>query len=364
MKKLLVIIPFLIGIFSSCGTDPDINGTNNSANSGGNNGGTNTDNQWTIPVNQVFDGGPGKDGIPALDKPVLIDANEASYLNNEDLVIGIQFGNDARAYPHKILDWHEIINDSNGSHHYAITYCPLTGTGIAWNREINNEITTFGVSGLLYNSNLIPYDRLTDSNRSQIRLDCVNGSLRGSKAETYNVVETSWGTWKSMYPSTRVVSTNTGHSRNYQRYPYGDYRTNHNNMIFPISIDDRRLERKARVLGVLTDQGEKAYPMSAFSGGNNLIIDEIGSKKIIVVGNTFQNYAAAFELPESIAPEELKYVSNDGSFVLRNDSGTKWDIFGRPTASDEIVPSLTPVPSFIGYWFSWGTFYRDIEIYP
>jgi len=139
-----------------------------------------------------------------------------------NLVIGFAQGDDARAYPHFILDWHEIVNDRVGDIHIAVTYCPLTGTGIGWEREINGSVTTFGVSGLLFNSNLIPYDRNTDSNWSQIRLDCVNGDLIGTEAETHVLVET---TWKTMYPKTLVMSMNTGYNRSYGNYPYGNYRT-------------------------------------------------------------------------------------------------------------------------------------------
>ena len=134
---------------------------------------------WSIPSNQVFDGGPGKDGIPALVNPAMVSSVQANYLTDNDLVIGFKVGDDVRAYPHQILDWHEIINDVVGEQPLAITYCPLTGTGIGWNRVISGNTTTFGVSGLLFNTNLIPYDRSTDSNWSQMKLECVNGQLIG-----------------------------------------------------------------------------------------------------------------------------------------------------------------------------------------
>ncbi len=158
--------------------------------------------EWLIPSDQVFDGGPGRDGIPALENPEMINAALATYLNPEDLVIGIKMGDDVRAYPHKILDYHEIINDQVGSEiidgqlstkQLAITYCPLTGSAIAWGREFGGQTTTFGVSGLLFQTNLMPFDRLTESTWSQMRLDCVNGTLIGTRAETYQVVETRWG---------------------------------------------------------------------------------------------------------------------------------------------------------------------------
>ena len=181
-------------------------------------GGASSDpSAWLIPVNEVFDGGPGRDGIPSVDKPVFITADDPanSYLLDNDLVVGIKIGNVVRAYPHPILDWHEIINDKIGANALALTYCPLTGSAVAWNRIINGTETTFGVSGLLYNTNLIPYDRLTQSNWSQMKLQCVNGELIGQTPQLFNIVETTWKTWKELYPNTLVVSTNTGFSRPY-----------------------------------------------------------------------------------------------------------------------------------------------------
>ena len=147
----------------------------------------NTDTDWSIPIAEVLDGGPGKDGIPALENPVFISAENTTVLQDADLVLGFKNGDDVRAYPRIILDWHEIINDNIGDVSLAVTYCPLTGTGIGWDRNIDGNETTFGVSGLLYNTNLIPYDRATGSNWSQILNASVNGSLAGKSADLIHV---------------------------------------------------------------------------------------------------------------------------------------------------------------------------------
>ena len=126
--------------------------------------------EWLIPQNEVFDGGPGKDGIPAISNPNLVGNSSINYMNNDDLVIGVKFDGEIRGYPHPILDWYEIINDKINDNYFSITYCPLTGSTINYNRDLNGNITTFGVSGLLYNTNLIPYDRATNSNLSLIHI--------------------------------------------------------------------------------------------------------------------------------------------------------------------------------------------------
>jgi len=119
---------------------------------------------WLIPTDQVFDGGPGRDGIPSVDNPQFTNVNDAPYLLDNDLVIGFKIGGTIRAYPHPILDWHEIVNDDISGQKTAITYCPLTGSAIAWKRNGVVSNSAFGVSGLLFNSNLIPYDRGSSSN--------------------------------------------------------------------------------------------------------------------------------------------------------------------------------------------------------
>lgn len=239
---------------------------------------------WLIPSGQVQDGGPGKDGIPSVDDPNFSSVSEITFLASNDLVVGIVQDGIARAYPHNILDWHEIVNDEISDTHFALTYCPLTGTAVAWDRNINGNITTFGVSGKLYNSNLLPYDRATDSYWSQIRLDCVHGDLIETKIGTFPIIETTWATWKAAYPDSEIQNTDTGFSRNYTQYPYGDYRTNHNNLIFPVNPLDERLPSKERVLGILSDNTNRVYPLNLFGDGR-VIEDEIDGVEVIVIGS-------------------------------------------------------------------------------
>jgi len=218
---------------------------------------------WLIPENEVLSGGPGKDGIPALKNPKMTDIPRADYLSPEDLVLGLVANGEARAYPHRILDWHEIINDDIQGQKVAITYCPLTGTGIGWPEDSIASDATYGVSGKLYNSNLIPYDRETDSYWSQIRLDCVHGERKGEKLETIQLIETTWKTWSDMYPKTKVVSSNTGYNRNYEVYPYGDYKSS-SGVYFPVSIMDSRLHPKERVHGIVINDHAKVYQFKHF----------------------------------------------------------------------------------------------------
>ncbi len=319
---------------------------------------------WLIPENEIFDGGPGRDGIPALENPELDDAGSAGHLEPGDLVIGIYVNNEARAYPHKILDWHEIINDDIENESFAVTYCPLTGSGIGWNRNLSDGNTTFGVSGLLYNSNLIPYDRQTGSNWTQMGMTCINGSLAGEHAENYPLVETTWETWQELYPNTRVVSTRTGYDRNYGNYPYGNYKTDDFFLLFPVGYVDRRLPLKERVLGVVINKRATIFQFEKFTETITVLNLDIDGVPIVVVGSREYNFAVAFER-SSFNDSLLEFSSLESRFpsVMVDNSGTTWDLFGNALDGEFQGEVLVPTKSFIAYWFAWGTFYIGADIY-
>lgn len=292
---------------------------------------------WSIPVDEIFDGGPGKDGIPALTDPEFISAESAEYLDNEDLV---------------------------GNVNIAISYCPLTGTGIGWNRRIDGKVTTFGVSGLLYNSNLIPYDRETDSLWSQMRLDCVNGELKGMEVETYPVVETTWLTWKKMYPGTKVLSRNTGYNLSYGNYPYGNYRTEDSYLIFPVANEDNRIPNKERVLGVVLDGVVRIYKFTDFGESLNVLQDSLEGNKLVIIGSHEDNFMLAFRNnTEDETMLSFSAVLDRYPVVMKDNEGNMWDVKGRAVAGPRSGDSLGIIPSFMGYWFSFAAFYPDLTIY-
>lgn len=314
----------------------------------------NTATEWSIPIAEVLDGGPGKDGIPALENPDFVSAENTSVLQDSDLVLGFKNGDDARAYPRIILDWHEIINDKIGDVALAVTYCPLTGTGIGWNRMVDGKETTFGVSGLLYNTNLIPYDRSTNSNWSQILNESVNGDLQGEKADLIMMVETDWGTWKSLYPDTKVVSVNTGFSRTYGTSPYGDYNTNHERFIFPVAKDNR-LPLKESVHAIIDGTDAKVYRFSDFETGR-IVMDSFKGKDYMVVGNA--NFIVSFALDGQIAME-YEYVYDGTSDVIVQDvEGNRFNIFGQVVSGSTSEESLKQASYFMGFWFSIPAFYE------
>lgn len=319
------------------------------------------DSKWLVPKNEVYDGGPGKDGIPALESPELSSIENISYLEEEDLVIIFEQGSNIRIYPHQILDWHEIINDKIGNTAYSITYCPLTGSAICWDRVIGGNETTFGVSGLLYNSNLIPYDRATGSNWSQMLNKSINGVLISEQIVKYPIIETSWATAKNAYDNAEVVTTNTGYNRNYGRYPYGNYKTRNDQLIFPVNNSDNRLENKVRVIGILGNNGTKAYSISEFEGGKRIITDSLGNEDYLIYGDSEKNIMTAFKITSRNSSLTFKLSSLPLPFIIEDNEGNHYDWFGNSRNIES--EDLQKADSFISYWFAWAAFYPETELY-
>jgi len=365
MKNNFLILIFSTLLISACGNSDDMvtSPTTGETNTGGTN--TTPDNttndDWLVPVSEVRDGGPGKDGIPSIDSPEFWKVNEVSNTLTDDLlVIGIKVGDVVRAYPHYILDWHEIVNDNLKDVSVAVTYCPLTGSALGWDRRMNGTKTSFGVSGKLYNSNLIPYDRSTDSNWSQLGLQCINGELIGDRPRIVSLVETTWGVWKSMYPASEILNTSTGFERPYGFYPYGDYKTNNGYFIFPINPLDNRLPSKERVLAIISNNESMVFRFSSFGQGTVIKVVFKG-EEILVVGD--QETMVAFKLNNQTSLLNFEYAYNGSETFFKDHEGTEWNIFGEAISGPGAGGVLTLKTSFIAYWFSVGAFYPDAKIF-
>jgi len=318
---------------------------------------------WTIPINEVFDGGVGKDGIPALSDPEFIPVNEVDYLRDEDLVLGYKGEEQVRAYPHAILNWHEIVNDQIDDVYLSVTYCPLTGTGIGWDRVIDDEVSYFGVSGLLYNTNLIPYDRLTDSYWSQITGECVNGELVGRSIETHQLVETTWGTWKKMFPSSSVMSAETGYNRDYRVYPYGGYLLSDDFLIFPVSNSDDRLPNKERVHGIVFLGLARIYTFSEFEEGVIAKQETVRGRKFVIVGSSEDNFIASYYSDPGDGTELVfKGIQDNYPVVMTDQECNMWDLFGRAVSGPRKGTQLKPSGGFMGYWLAFAAFYPGLEL--
>ncbi len=225
-----------------------------------------TSHDWDIPREYVAQGA-GFDAIPSIQSPEFYELGNLPaependfYLQDDDFVLVVSLNGESKAYPHPILDWHEIINDVVGGMPVCVTYCPLTGTGKVWQRQPSNS---FGVSGLLFNSNLLSFDRETESLWLQLEARCVNGDKLGEVRPIVPSVETKFETARLLYPGLKVMTSNTGVDRDYSKYPYGDYRTN-DLVSYPLAFRDDRLPLKERVFGVIINGKAKVYTFQHF----------------------------------------------------------------------------------------------------
>lgn len=276
----------------------------------------------SIPLSEILSGGPDKDGIPAIDRPQFVPAAKASrvFLKNEDRIIALVVNGKKKAYPIKILNWHEIVNDRIGGRRVVVTFCPLCGTGMVFDANAAGRQLNFGVSGLLYQSDVLLYDRQTESLWSQIKQEAVTGKLIGTRLQLLPSTQTTWGAWKKQHPNTFVLSTQTGHSRNYDDDPHEGYTTSRDVMV-SVGPLNSRYHPKEQVLGVELDGLAKAYPFSELARVKSPVKDKIG-KKIV----------------------HVTYDPKSRTATIKDASGKE-------------------LPSVAGFWFAWYAFHKDTQVY-
>ena len=231
----------------------------------------------------ITSGGPPPDGIPPVEKPTYVSVAEASQQWRDDAVVdAFTIDGQARAYPRFITVWHEIVNEDAGGKPITITYCPLTGSTLLFSGELaDGRTTTFGTSGMLYNSNLVMYDRVTKSMWPQLLGVAVRGERKGERLhEIGGAVTTTFGRWKAKFPGGVVLSKGTGHTRAYGTWPYGDYDTA-SGVIFPVRASDDRFHPKKVVVGVRVNGAALAIPKAEFVQRREATI-EVGGRELVV----------------------------------------------------------------------------------
>ncbi|MBI2030647.1 DUF3179 domain-containing protein [Candidatus Kaiserbacteria bacterium] len=228
----------------------------------------------------MLDGGPGKDGIPALVDPKFTSIEDVDP-DITDTVDGIlvTVGDVAKFYPYNIMVWHEIVNDTVGGKSLIVTFCPLCGSAIVYEAEVNGKIELFGVSGKLYNSNLLMYDKTTQSLWSQVQGEAVVGDLTGASLTLYPSQVISFKTLREKYPQAHVLSTDTGYRRDYSFYPYNNYDTS-SDLYFPIAITDTRLPTKEIMHVVNYSNHSIAFKVKDLKPGVVASVDVSGKRLI------------------------------------------------------------------------------------
>lgn len=330
----------------------------------GNDRGNATGNDaWLIPQDEIADGGPGVDGIPAIESPLFEPAATIGTVDADDPVIVVRASGQVKVYPQDIMDWHEIVNDGPADAPFTLSYCPLTASSVAWAGNPADADDSYGVSGLLFNSNLLLYDRQTDSIWSQMLQRSVNGERIGQRAENLPLFEAPFGTVQSMYPDALVLNRDTGHVRDYDSDPYSDYRKSEE-LLFPTNRRDSRLHPKERLIGIHDDNASKVYQLSEFGDTTQAINDQFGGQAIVVVGNSALGFAAIFsrELADGTILS-FDPVQDDLPNVLVDTEGNVWDLFGTAVAGPRAGEQLRITQSYVAMWFAWVAQFIEVRLY-
>jgi len=310
-------------------------------------------------MKHITSGGPPKDGIPPIEDPVYESVSDSDYLNDYDKVFVYESNDGIYLYPQRILVWHEIVNDYIDDKQISITYCPLTGSAICYLGDAEHKDNTYGTSGKLLNSNLVMYDRSTDSYIPQILGEGINGDLNQVVLPTEPILWSDWIDAKRLYPNAKVLSKDTGFFRDYNSDPYGTYLPDDERSyyyfggpFFPVMYADDTFSDKKTVVGVKSDNHVVALDPFLIKEVKVLQFD-LGTTKAVAVYDERLKAVRVFSRELNGTLYDFK-PSTEG-FIDQN--GQHWNYNG---IHEEL--QLIPLTYFDVMWFAWYAYYPDTEV--
>jgi len=329
----------------------------------------------TVPFTEILSGGPPRDGIPPIDEPKFIGFEEADrYLGRLEPVISFELNGDVRAYPISILTWHEIVNDVVGGVPVAVTFCPLCNSAIVFDRRLDGVVHRFGTSGNLRLSDLVMWDRETESWWQQLTGEAIVGELAGKKLTFLSGPIISWGDFKEANPGGKVLSQDTGFQRNYGRNPYVGYdRADNPPFLFDGDLDGRLLP-KERVVTVTVGDVDVAFAFSTLSqervvnynvGGRDVVVFfKPGTRSALdelLIGMS-KEIGATGLFDAELDGRKLTFRADGGEFI-DNETGSSWNILGEAIQGPSAGKRLTPIAHTNSFWFAVAAFKPDTQIY-
>ena len=326
----------------------------------------------SVSYSDILSGGPPKDGIPPIDAPSYVSIDEANeWINDREPIVAAEVDGQARAYPIQILTWHEIVNDILNDKALIVSFCPLCNTAIVFEREFDGQILDFGTTGRLRYSNLIMYDRQTETWWQQATGEGIAGEYTGEQLTFYPAALISWADFKSQYPDGDVLSKDTGFSRSYGQNPYAGYDDiNQTPFLFTGELYVDVLPAMARVLTVELHDEAVAYPYEILEEVG-AINDEVGGEDIVVFwteGTASALDSAFIEAGQDVGAavaylRQERTYSAEGGIIRDEETGSIWNIFGEAIEGELTGVSLSPVVSINHFWFSWAAFKPETRIY-
>ena len=337
-------------------------------------------NRHTIDYDELLSGGPPRDGIPSIDAPVFVSPEDASeWLAGNEPVIALEIGGEARAYPLQILTWHEIANDVVGGVPVAVTFCPLCNSAIVFDRSLNGEVYEFGTSGLLRNSDLVMYDRTTESLWQQLTGESIIGDLAGERLAFLPSSLVSFDDFQDAFPDGVVLSRDTGFNRNYGRNPYAGYDTiGQSPFLFDGPMDDR-LQAMERVVtvqlaGATGEIIDVAYPLSLLSeagaindtrAGQDLVVLHAGGTSSALGASVIADAedVGATGVFDAVLEGRKLTFQRDGDQIVDDETGSTWNVLGQAVDGPLADQRLTPIVHGDHFWFAWAAFKPDTIVY-
>jgi hypothetical protein len=339
-------------------------------------------NKHIISYDELLAGGPPRDGIPSIDAPRFVSLDEAAeWLADNEPVIAVEIEGDARAYPLQILTWHEIVNDTVGGVPVTVTFCPLCNSAITFDRRVGTEVYEFGTSGLLRNSDLVMYDRTTESLWQQLTGEAIVGDMVGAQLTFLPSSLVGFADFRAAFPEGVVLSRDTGYRRSYGRNPYAGYdRIGEDPFLYRGEVDDR-LAAMARVVTVSIDDAAGAgqavdvvYPLSVLAqlgvindtqGGRDLVVFHApGTSSALDAGVIAEgaDVGATGVFDPNLDGQRLTF-RRDGDEIVDEETGSTWNVLGQATSGPLTGESLTAIVHGDQFWFAWAAFKPDTIIY-
>jgi hypothetical protein len=328
----------------------------------------------TIPTSQI-DALIPRDNIPSIDNPQFVSAEDAAaWLADNEPVLAFEHNGDARAYPLQILTWHEIVNDLVGDQPVAITYCPLCNSAIVFDSELDGQHYEFGTSGLLRFSDLIMYDRTTESLWQQFTGEAIVGDLTGNRLTFLPSSIVSFADFRQAHPEGQILSRDTGFSRPYGENPYVGYDSGAREPFAFRGIIDERLPATERVTAVSFDEVSIAYPRSIVAemgiindtraGQDLAVFHRSGTSTALGSADIAQgeDIGATAVFDPSLNGQKLTFTKVDNR-IVDDQTGSTWNILGQAVEGPLAGEELTPIVHGDYFWFAWAIFQPDTEVY-
>lgn len=328
-----------------------------------------------VDLSEIQSGGPPKDGIPPVDDPEFDSIGEASkWLNPREPVVAVSIDGETKAYPIQILIWHEIVNDSIAGIPLSVTFCPLCNATIVFDRRVDGKVLDFGTTGRLRKSDLVMYDRQTESWWQQFTGQAIVGKMAGTLLNHLPASIVAYEDFRDAYPDAQVLSRRTGRQRAYGNNPYRGYDSVDDQPFLFFDPVDKRLPPMERVLDVSVGDAHKLYPFSVFKTAP-VINDEVAGMPVAVFSRPGtlsaldgSVIADSREVPSATAYDRrldgkiMRFELSDGH-IVDSQSGTRWNLFGTGIDGPLFGRQLRPAPGSVHFAFAWLAFHPDSQIY-